>query len=95
MARRADWEVAKWLRLAVEAVIEGSVALDRKSLGRLPLELDLIESLLDMPLLRRESGVGEPMMSSSSESDAGWTKMVGMRTDRPWILSSIGMVGEV
>lgn len=57
--------------------MEGSVALERRSLGRLPLELDRIESLLDMPLLRRESGVGEPMVSSS-ESEAGWMKMAGM-----------------
>lgn len=70
MARRDDWGVARALRLAVEAVNEGSVALERRSLGRLPPELDRIESLLDMPLPRRESGVDEPMLSSS-ESEGG------------------------
>lgn len=65
VARRVSWGDARPLRLAVEGVIEASVATERRSLGRRPPELDRIESLLDMPLLRRESVVGEPMMSSS------------------------------
>lgn len=65
VALRVSWGDARPFRLAVEGVIEASVATERKSLGRRPPELDRIESLRDMPLLRRESAVGEPMVSSS------------------------------
>lgn len=65
VARRVSWGEARPFRLAVEGVIEGSVATERRSLGRRPPELERIESLRDTPLLRRESGVGEPMVSSS------------------------------
>lgn len=68
-ARRASWGDARPFRLAVEGVMEASVATDRNSLGRRPPELDLIESLRDMPLLRRESGVGEPIVSSSESEE--------------------------
>lgn len=67
VARRDDWGLARALRLAVDAVNDGSVALDRSSLGLRPPPFDLDESLLCMPA-RRVSGVDEPIVSSS-ESD--------------------------
>lgn len=67
VALRDVWGLARALRQAVDAVNEGSVALDRSSLGRRPPLLDLDESLRCMPA-RRES-VGEEPMVSSSESD--------------------------
>lgn len=63
VARRLVPGVANALRLAVDGVIEGSVALDRRSLGRLLLDLE--ESLL-WTVPRRDS-VGDAI--SSSESD--------------------------
>lgn len=63
VARRLVPGVASALRLAVDGVMEGSVALERSSLGRRLLDLD--ESLL-WAVARRES-VGDAM--SSSESD--------------------------
>lgn len=67
VARRDVWGLASAFRLAVDAVNEGSVALDRSSLGLRPLLFDLDESLLCMPA-RRDSVVDEPIVSSS-ESD--------------------------
>jgi len=63
VARRLVPGVANALRLAVDGVMEGSVALERRSLGRRLLDLE--ESLL-WTLPRRDS-VGEAI--SSSESD--------------------------
>lgn len=57
-ARRLDCELARALRLALEVVMEGSVADALSSLGRLPLFLG-DESLLT---IRRESGDVEPDM---------------------------------
>jgi hypothetical protein len=55
-ARRLDCELARELRLALDVVIDGSVADALSSLGRLPLLLG-DESLLDTS---RDSGVAEP-----------------------------------
>lgn len=58
VARRLEWELARELRLALEVVMEGSVAEARRSRGRLLLlELRVEESRRDMD---RESG-GEVM----------------------------------
>lgn len=58
VARRLEWELARELRLALEVVIEGSVAEARRRRGRLLLlELRVEESRRDMD---RESG-GEAM----------------------------------
>jgi hypothetical protein len=58
VARRLEWELARELRLALEVVMDGSVAEARRSLGRLLLlELRMEESRRDMD---RESG-GEAM----------------------------------
>lgn len=71
VARRLEPGVARAFLLAVEVVIDGSVALDRSSRGLRPL-LDLDESLLCMPA-RRESDGGDAI--SSSESDVWWKKV--------------------
>jgi len=55
-ARRLDCEWARALRLALDVVMDGSVADALSSLGRLPLLLG-DDSLLDT---RRGSGVTEP-----------------------------------
>lgn len=69
MALRVSWGTASPFRLAVDGVMDGAVALERRSRGRRPPELEeREESRLDMLLLRRASG-DEPMMSSS-ESEA-------------------------
>lgn len=72
MALRVSWGTARPFRLAVEGVMEGAVALERRSLGRRPPELEereADESLLDMLLFRRESDVEECMLSSSESEE--------------------------
>lgn len=90
VALREVCGVARALRLAVEAVMEGSVALERRRRGRRQLLLDRDESRLE--LRRWESEVGEPMSSSESNAEARyglWWKIVGIKIDRFWMLSSI------
>lgn len=73
VARRVEPGVARAFLLAVEVVMEGSVALERSSLGRRP-PLDLDESLLCM-VPRRESVGGDAISSSNS---VVWWKKVGI-----------------
>lgn len=87
VARRVEPGVAKAFLLAVEVVIEGSVALERSSLGRRP-PVDLDESLLCMAPLRDSDG-GDAISSSKS---GVWWKKLGMKPARLLMLPSIGLV---
>lgn len=74
VALRLEPGAARAFRLAVEVVMEGSVALDRRSPGRRP-PLDRDESRLCMLAPLRASVGGDAISSSESEY---WVKRAGM-----------------